>query len=233
MRTKRYTLPLFTRLNRLWMRPIFRGIFHLLSQVQIIGKENIPPQGAYIVAINHLSIFDPPFVAAFWSTPLEALGAIEIWSKPGQSALVRLYGVIQVRRGEYDRQSLKQMLAALEAGRPLMIAPEGGRSHTPGLRRGRPGVAYIVHQTGLPVIPVGVVGSTDDFLAKALRAKRPRLEMRIGKPLHLPPITEKGAQKHTSLQRNADRIMLAIAELLPPEYRGVYANQNSDTLERA
>jgi hypothetical protein len=65
----------------------------------------------------------------------------------------------------------------------------------------------------IPVIPVGIVGSTDDYLNKALHAKRPGLEMHIGKPLLLPPITEKGAEKHLSLQRNTDQIMLAIAEL--------------------
>jgi 1-acyl-sn-glycerol-3-phosphate acyltransferase len=124
------------------------------------------------------------------------------------------------------------ILAALEAGRPVMIAPEGGRSHTPGLHRGKPGIAYIVHKANVPVVPVGIVGSTDDFLSKALHAKRPRLEMHIGKPLCLPPVTGKGAQKHASLQRNVDQIMLAIAELLPSEYRGVYANPDFEILAK-
>jgi 1-acyl-sn-glycerol-3-phosphate acyltransferase len=231
MDEKSYTVPKITRFNRLWLRPVFRGLFHLLSQVQIYGKENIPPKGPYLVAINHLSIIEPPFAVAFWPTPLEPVGAIEVWSKPGQGQLAKLYGGIPVHRGDYDRQLIEKMCAALQAGRPMLIAPEGGRSHAPGLRRGKPGLAYIVNKMNIPVIPVGIVGSTDDYLSKALHAKRPRLEMHIGKPLLLPAITGKGAEKHLSLQRNTDRIMLAIAELLPPTYRGVYANPDLNMLD--
>jgi 1-acyl-sn-glycerol-3-phosphate acyltransferase len=63
-----YQVPFITRLNRLWARPLLRGVFHLLSQVSIHGKENIPAKGPYIAAINHLSIFDPPFIGSFWPT---------------------------------------------------------------------------------------------------------------------------------------------------------------------
>ena len=228
-----FQVPFITRLNRLWARPLFRGVFHLLSQVSIHGKENIPTEDAYIAAINHISIIDPPFITAFWPKALEPVGAVEVWSKPGQGILAALYGGIKVHRGEYDRQLIEEMLAALDAGLALLIAPEGGRTHAPGLRRGKPGIAYIVNKAHIPVIPVGMVGTTDDFLNKALHGKRPRLEMYIGKPVYLPPVTAKGAEKRLALQRNADRIMLAIAELLPPEYRGVYANPDLDTLATA
>jgi 1-acyl-sn-glycerol-3-phosphate acyltransferase len=230
METQSYKVPVITQFNRLWLRPAFRLLFHILSQVHIMGKEHIPKKGPYLVAINHLSIIEPPFAVAFWPTSLESAGAVEIWSKPFQGQLAKLYGGIQVHRGEYDRELIEQVLAALRAGRPLMLAPEGGRSHAPGLRRGKPGVAYILNKMNILVIPVGIVGSTDDFLDKALHAKRPRLEMHIGEPLLFPPITAKGVEKHRLLQRNTDQIMLAIAGLLPPDYRGVYANPDLDQL---
>jgi 1-acyl-sn-glycerol-3-phosphate acyltransferase len=219
-----YTLASSTRFNRLWLRLFFRGLFHILGKVRVTGKENVPANGPYIVAINHISLFDPPFVVAFWPTALEAVGAVEIWEKPGQGALARWYGGIQVHRGEYDRQLIETILAALHSGYSLLIAPEGGRSHKPGMQRGKAGLAYIVDKTGVPVIPVGIFGSTDDFLDQALHAKHPPLEMRIGKPIYLPPLTGKGPERHASLQRNVDQIMIAIASLLPPDYRGVYAD---------
>lgn len=221
----KYTVSFYNRLNRLWLRPTFRALFHFLGRVKIIGLENIPARGNYIVAINHISLYEPPFVLAFWPVPLEAIGAVEIWSKPVQSLLARLYGGIQAHRGTYDRALIELALSALQAGYCLLIAPEGGRSHKPGLRRGLPGVAYLAHKTGLPVIPVGIVGSTDDFLSKALRGQRPPIEMHIGEPFHLPPIDGRGAERRTSLQENADLVMKKIAELLPLEYRGVYADQ--------
>lgn len=207
------------------MRPVFRSLFHILGRVKIDGKENIPTSTNYIVTINHISIFEPPFIIAFWPAALEAVGAVEIWSKPGQALLARLYGGIQAHRGEYDRDLIERTLAALQAGHHLLIAPEGGRSHMPGLRRGLPGVAYIVDKTRLPVVPVGIVGSTDDFFDNAIRGGRPTIEMHIGKPFLLPPVTGRGAERRAMLQQNVDQVMEKIAELLPPDYRGVYASE--------
>ena len=214
---------------RRWFgRPIVRLllglVFHVLASVKISGKKNIPYHKAYILAINHVSIFDPPFVGVFWPETPEAIGAVEVWSKPGQNILARMWGGIPVQRGDYDRAAMESALSALRSGHPLLIAPEGGRSHTPGLRQAKPGIAFIAEETGVPVIPVAVVGTTDDFWQKASRGKRPCLEMRIGKPIQLPPVEGKGSERREARQRNADLVMKAIAGLLPEEYRGVYAS---------
>jgi 1-acyl-sn-glycerol-3-phosphate acyltransferase len=134
-----------------------------------------------------------------------------------------LYGGIQVHRGEYDRQLLDTMISALQAGYPLLIAPEGGRSHTPGLRRGLPGVAYVADKAQVPVVPVGVIGTTRDYFKRALRGERPPLALHIGPPLRLPPVVGHGAARRDALRDNTDLLMRHLADLLPPEYRGVYA----------
>jgi 1-acyl-sn-glycerol-3-phosphate acyltransferase len=218
-----YTVPLYRRLLRALMRPLFRLLFHILSRVTVTGKENVPRRGPYLVASNHVSLYEPPFILAFWPTPLEAAGAVEIWERPGQNVLVRLYGGIPVHRGEYDRKLVEDMLAVLRSGRPLLIAPEGGRTHSIAMRRANPGVAYIADQAQVPVVPVGILGTSDDFLRRALRGERPAIEMRIGAPFHLPPLEGRGAARRLARQRNADLIMQHIAALLPPEYHGVYA----------
>jgi len=218
-----YAVPLHTHILRVIMRPIFRILFHILSQVRIIGLENVPDNGPYLIAINHVSLYEPPFILAFWPTPLEAAGAVEIWERPGQNILIRLYGGIPVHRGNYDRSLIETMLSVLRSGRPLLIAPEGGRSHHLGMRRALPGAAYVIDQANVPVVPVGIVGATDDFMDKALHGKRPLIEMHIGQPVNLPAISGKGEQRRLARQRNVDLIMRSIAVLLPPEYRGVYA----------
>lgn len=217
-----YSVPFHNRVFRRLFRPLFRLIFHLLSDVKINGKENIPAHGGYLITINHISLFEPPFMLAFWPIAPEGAGAIEIWNRPGQSILVRLYGGVQVHRGEFDRQALEKMIAALSSGRPLLLAPEGRRSHTHGMQRALPGAAYIVEKSGVPVLPVGIVGTSDDFFTRAIHMQRPRIEMRIGKPFILPPVAGKGAVRREALQANADQIMLAIAALIPPEYHGIY-----------
>ena len=217
-----YKVPVINRISRRIGRPIFRLIFRILSDVKVSGKENVPQKKPYIITINHVSLFEPPFILSFWPMAPEVAGAIEIWSKPGQAILVRLYGAIPVHRGEFDRQLLDMAISVLKSGRPLLLAPEGGRTHEPGMRRAFPGVAYIADKTGVPVIPVGIVGTSDDYFNRAIHLKRPRLELRIGRPLILPPVDGVGAERREALQSNADQIMLAIASLMPPEYRGVY-----------
>jgi 1-acyl-sn-glycerol-3-phosphate acyltransferase len=136
--------------------------------------------------------------------------------------LARLYHGIAVHRGEYDRKPIDTIIAALRAGKPVCLAPEGRRSHERGMNRARPGVAYIVEKTGVPVLPVAVVGTSEQFFSQGIHLMRPRVEMRIGPSIHLPPVEGKGAARHQSLQANADQIMLAIASMMPPEYHGVY-----------
>jgi 1-acyl-sn-glycerol-3-phosphate acyltransferase len=218
-----YHVPLRFKIIRPVTKFVFRGIFRALARVKIIGKENIPYGKPYVVAMNHVSIFDPPLAAAFWPEQLEIIGAIDVFSKPGQGQLLRLYGVIPVHRGDYDRPLLTKIISIIKSGIPLLIAPEGARSHKPGMQPAKPGIAYIVEKTNVPVVPVGLVGTTEDFWQRASRGQKPSLEMRIGKPITLPPITARGTEKHAARQKNADLVMSYLAGLLPEEYRGVYA----------
>ena len=218
-----YHVPLRFKISRPVAKFVFRGIFRALARVKIIGKENIPYGKSYVVAMNHVSIFDPPLVAAFWPQQLEIIGAIDVFSKPGQGQLLKLYGVIPVHRGDYDRPLLTKIISMIKSGMPLLIAPEGARSHQPGMHPAKPGIAYIVEKTNASVLPVGLVGTTEDFWHRASRGQKPSLEMRIGKPITLPPITARGIEKHAERQKNADLVMSYLAGLLPEEYRGVYA----------
>ena len=211
------------RLARPVIRVAFRLIFHALASIKITGRQNVPKGSAYIIAINHVSLFEAPFMAGFWPEQVEVIGASDIWDRPGQNILARLWGGIPVHRGDYDRAALEGVLAALHSGHPLLIAPEGGRSHQPGMRQAKPGIAYITEQASVPVIPVGIVGTTDDFWQKASKGKRPPLEMHIGKPIHLPPVEGKGVERRLSRQQNADLVMRYLAGYLPDTYRGFYA----------
>ena len=88
-----------------------------------------------------------------------------------------------------------------------------------------PGIGYVIEHANVPVIPVGLVGTTDDFWQRAKRGERPQLEMRIGKSIHFPSVTQKGNERRELRQHNADLVMRHIAGLLPEEYHGVYAGQ--------
>jgi 1-acyl-sn-glycerol-3-phosphate acyltransferase len=225
-----YRVPFVSRLFRWLFRPIFRRLFYILFRVEVEGLEHVPAQGPYLVAINHVSLYEPPLILAFWPRPLEAVGAVDIWHRRGQSILAHLYGGIQVHRGQFDRQVIEKMIAAIKAGFPLLIAPEGGRTHTLNMRQGLPGAAYIVHKMNLPVIPVGIMGTSDDLFERLFESRRqhhppPTLRMRIGEPIHLPAISSHGEARRQALQSNIDLVMAHIGRLLPVQYHGVYAEQ--------
>ena len=225
MPTKNYRVPFHIRFNRIYLRFGIRTLFKIMGRVKVVGQENVPLGKPYVIAINHISIFDPPLTVSFWPEEPEVIGAADVFEKKGQGTILSLYGVIPVHRGDYDRALLEKILAIIKSGRPLVIAPEGGRSHEPAMRRAMPGVGYIIEHTQVPVIPVGLVGTLDDFWQRAKRGEKPLLEMRIGKPIIFPPITQKGAERREARQYNADLVMRHIAGLLPEEYHGVYAGQ--------
>ena len=214
----------FTRFRRWLLRTTFRPVFRILCDVEIIGRENIPVTGPYIVANNHISLFEPPFILTFWPFPLEAVSGADVFDRPGQKIMVKAYGAIPVHRNEYDRAVIDNMLDQLDQGKSLLIAPEGGRSHSIGMRRAQPGVAYIMDKANVPVLPVGIIGSSDELLVQGLRGEKPLLQMSVGKAFDLPRVAGKGKARRQSRQDNADTVMKHIAALLPKKYHGVYAN---------
>ena len=109
----------------------------------------------------------------------------------------------------------------LKAGGMLIVAPEGTRSKTGGLMRGKPGVVWLATQIDVPVMPVAAWGQ-EKWRERVRRFGRIPIHVRAGAPLRFP----QGLPSPETMRRDTDRIMAQLAALLPPEYRGVYANQD-------
>jgi 1-acyl-sn-glycerol-3-phosphate acyltransferase len=216
-----YNVPVRNRIARSIIRPVFKFLFTLISRVELNGFENIP-QEPYILVFNHVSLYEAPLIVAFWPIFPEVLGASDVWNRPGQNILARSYGGIPIERGEIDRTAMHRMVAAVLSGKSLMIAPEGGRSHSPGMRKAKSGITYLFDKTRAVIVPIGLVGATDDFLSKALRGKRPHVSLTVGKPFVLPEMEETGKSGSDLRQGKVDYVMKKIAEILPEEYRGYY-----------
>lgn len=228
MSKKEYRVSFDLRLRRSILTATARLILKIFTRVKITGLDNIPRGQAYVVAINHISLFDPPAAVAFWPEMLEIAGASDVFDRPFQGQIVKLYGAIPVHRGEIDRQLIETTLTILRSGYRLLIAPEGGRSHVTAMRRAKPGIGYILSEVSVPVLPVGIIGTTAEAAQSALRFQRPLVEIRVGKPIQLPPVEGRGEERRAARQHNADLVMQYIAGLLPPEYRGVYADSAID-----
>lgn len=204
-------------------RAVIRFLLHLLFRIEISGAEHLnQPGGPLLVVTNHLHWLDPPIVFAI--LPLRAtVFAAEKWgAHPLLGPLFRIIGnAIFVHRGEADRRALRQALAVLKAGGVLGIAPEGTRSRTGTMQRGRGGAAYLASRTGATILPIGISGQEKAFRA-LFRLHRPVIRVMVGEPFVLPgtPNQAKGEE----LDHYTEQIMRRLAELLPPEYRGVYAS---------
>ncbi len=202
-----------------WIK-VMKVLYNLAGKVEIVGAEKIPREGGVIIAINHLGRLDTPLVALASPRKLTPFGAIKYRSWPIFRQIMESANVIWVRRGEVDRESLQKALAVLRVGGALGIAPEGTRSPTRALQRGKEGVAYLASRAGVPIVPAGITGT--ERLKDDLGHLR-RMHMRIvfGDPFRLP----EGRLRGEALTEATDLIMRRIAALLPPEYRGVYAEE--------
>lgn len=204
-----------------FFRRFSNAAFALLSTREVEGLDNIPPRGPYILVANHLSRLDAPFLLTLVRNDnISGWAAAKYRHHPLFGLIIRLGGGIFIRRGEVDRDALTSALAWLRKGNIFGMAPEGTRSKTGALIRAKTGAAYLADQAEVPVVPIAITG-TEAMMQNLLRLRRPRLTARIGEPFRLLSLQESG--RIEGLRRNTDEIMCRIAAMLPPAYRGVYA----------
>lgn len=214
--------PMLTTLIDTLERAFVRLALLLFGSLTVIGLENLPPEGPYILAINHMSKADPPLVMISWPRVRMRFFAGEKWEKHLIfGPLMRHSGAIYINRGEVDRSALREALAALKEGDIFGLAPEGTRSRVGALIRARDGAAYLASRANVPIVPVGLV-NTDRLGHNMAHLRRTDLETRIGKPFELPG----GRRRPRSgeLAACTHLIMIHIAALLPERYWGYYAD---------
>ncbi len=206
-------------LERRLLTAALRLAVRVVLDLNMTGVEHIPASGPVILISNHISFLDPVLVVGLLPRPVIPMSKIENFEDKLLGPLVRAFDAFPVQRGQVDRQALRAALHVLEAGLPLWIAPEGTRSETGQLQRGLGGLAFIATRSNAPIVPMAFVG-TPNFKHNIRRLKRTRVTWTIGKPFHL----ERGRlhARQQTLDEMTDEAMRRIAELLPPEMRGVY-----------
>ena len=147
------------------------------------GKENLPSEGAYILAPVHRSYVDWIVVARVTRRRLRYIVKDAVWKVKWVGSFIELLGAYPVRRGTADREALNRSVEALEGGEPLVLFPEGTRRHGPTLEPILDGAAYLALRAGVPIIPVGVGGS-ERRMPKGSKFPRPgRISIVIGEPI--------------------------------------------------
>ena len=207
---------------RNFLRWLIRIIIDLIARVEIQGFENIPENGGFVVATNHLGRLDPALLFYLMDDDFILTIAEKYEHHWFFGPLGNAVGGVWLDRFNADVGAIRKVLTRMKAGGILVIAPEGTRSKTETMAEGKPGVAYLALKAGLPIIPVGVTGTEDRLVVERLKHfKKSEIKIIIGQPFNLPPIRRK--DHDATLKQYTDEIMCRIGALLPEKYRGVYA----------
>lgn len=196
---------LFTTL----VRPLF-------CRLQVDGAAYVPATGGCVLTCNH--VMGPDFLVIGYATPRQVyfMAKSELFER--SSALNWLFttcGTFPIRRGETDLAAVEHAIEVARSGHVLGMFPEGTRSRTGKLQRGRSGAARIAIQAQVPVVPAVVVNAEPIFKRENYLSLKPRaaVSVRFGRPLS-PPADPDDSR---ALRNYTRQIMQAMSDLLPEE----------------
>ena len=205
-----------------FLRTFFNAASALLSRRIVLGMDNLPASGPYILVLNHLSYLDLPFVfGLIGDENVTGWAAKKYQHHPFFGPILKMAGGIFIERGQVDRHAIHQAVEWLHNGNIFGMAPEGTRSKTLAMARAKTGAAYLAHEARVPLVPVGIYG-TEQAWSFWRRLRRPTFTMHIGQPFRLPEFDPE--QRHIRLRTDTDEIMCRIAALIPAQYHGYYAD---------
>jgi 1-acyl-sn-glycerol-3-phosphate acyltransferase len=203
------------------VRLFARLVIPLVGRLRTEGLANVPARGPVILAMNHLHWIDIPMASVRVPRVTHYMAKIELFSVPVLGGLMRRCGAFPVRRGEGDREALRTAERLLADGEAVVVFPEGHRSDTGELIPAHPGASYIAMRTGAPVVPVSISGTRQVFKGLHFGPFAPRVTIRYGKSFYVGG--GEGKRSRDGLAAATEKIMRHIAEQLPPEQRGPYA----------
>jgi 1-acyl-sn-glycerol-3-phosphate acyltransferase len=209
------------------MRALLQRLAHVafavLTDLQIVGRENFPEGGPLLVVANHFSFIDPVAMVRATPWPLEFVGGFQMPNAPASVTWIpKLWGYYPVYRGTASRYALRAAEAVLAQGGVLGIFPEAGSWATV-LRPPRPGAAFLAVRTGARILPMGFDGLPDVFPCLR-KGRRARVTVRVGGPFGPFHATGRGRARRQRLELIGHEIMQRIAELISPGQRGHYSD---------
>ena len=217
-------------------RVVAGPILHAFGRPRATGLENIPATGPALLASNHLSIIDSVYLPLMLSRPVVFPAKAEYFTAKGPVGRLWAAYLRSTNQLAMNRDDTRSATATLEAAADILRAgelfgfyPEGTRSPDGRLYRGRTGVGWLALSSGVPVIPVAMIG-TEQVLPPGSKIPRlSRIEVRVGKPLTFDAYREQPAGAR---QRRAvtDEVMRSIQALSGQEYVPMYASVRKEEL---
>jgi 1-acyl-sn-glycerol-3-phosphate acyltransferase len=218
---------------------ILGPILQILFRPWVKGSKNVPNAGGAVLASNHLSFSDSIFLPLKVRRPVTFLAKSDYFTGKGvKGALIRWFfkatGQLPIDRsgGKASEDSLNTGLGVLERGLLLGIYPEGTRSPDAKLYRGRTGIARMVLEAKVPVVPVAMI---DTEKVQPIGSKYPKIHrvgVVIGEPMDFTRFAGMEGERAV-LRAVTDLIVYNIMQLSNQEYEDVYASTVKNRMARA
>src|SRR3984885_8685822 len=170
------------------VRILFQPVFHLYFRYTRIGREHIPRRGPVIIASNHRSFLDPFVIATMARRPMYYVAKKELFRNRLQGWILNALGAFPVDRGASDEESIATAKAILARGDIVLIFPEGTRIRPGSLGKPKRGVGRLALETGVPVVPVAVIGT--EAVRRGWRIRPHKVRIRAGRALTFPTVEE-------------------------------------------
>ena len=204
------------------LRSIVRFVMNIIADVEVVGLEKLP-QGNVLIAANHLGRLDTAVLLYILDREDIIMAVAEKYKDhPIFGAIGRAANAIWLNRFEADFAALREILARMQKGGLMVIAPEGTRSKTASMQEGKLGVAFLASKSGYPVMPVALTGTEDSgVVANLKRLRRSKIKVVAGDVFQIE--IPKGSGREQAMREATDEIMCRIAAELPESYRGFYS----------
>lgn len=217
------------RPRRAAVRKLMETVWDLRTTLEVTGRESLP-EGPCLFICNHLSNADGFTLdralrprRVFFLAGIKLQGTV--MTRLGTEAVDTIF----IRPNSSDIEPIKRAVETLKEGHPVLIFPEGSRSRTGALIQAKKGASLIAKRAGVPVVPVALTGTEqfmpiDDQHMGRERVRRAHLTVRFGPPFRMEELEAEVTGAEDPRQALTDAMMRRVAQLLPPEYRGVYAS---------
>lgn len=216
-------------------RYLFAGIRQLAFRAwdfTVEGRDNVPEDGPAILTPNHLSFCDSVFVPAALPRRVWAIGKGEYMDSWKTKHLFPAMGMIPVDRsgGDAAKAALDAAASVLDDGRLFMIYPEGTRSRSGNLHKGRTGPARLAARCNAPIVPVGHEGTLEIQPPDSVVMKpRRKVVVRFGEPMWAQDFGD--LEDPRTMRRFTDAVMFEISQLSGQTYVDTYAGSTEETKE--